>query len=269
MNVHQYERYWLIAALVLIVAIIATVTYGAVGIGIAMIDDSEETVDPDALGEHERFSETGTHQVGENEYEVNVIAWQFSYEPGGSPDPPIEVPAGSEVTFYVTSEDVIHSFSVVGTNVNTMVIPGEVATMTVEFDEATEYGLLCNEYCGELHHDMEGEIIVHPEEEFDLFEIPAVDAPEQVDAGEEAEITVTLANERHQERSTTLAFEFDGDEQREDVTVDGESTEEVTFTVDTTDLEDDDYSWSVTVEDGMERTVDESGQLTVGEPEED
>lgn len=141
--------------------------------------------------------------------------------------------------------------------------------MTVEFDEATEYGLLCNEYCGELHHDMEGEIIVHPEEEFDLFEIPAVDAPEQVDAGEEAEITVTLANERHQERSTTLAFEFDGDEQREDVTVDGESTEEVTFTVDTTDLEDDDYSWSVTVEDGMERTVDESGQLTVGEPEED
>ncbi len=55
--------------------------------------------------------------MGEDEYEAYVVAMTFIYQPD-----PIEVPANSEVTFYVTSRDVIHSFTVVGTNTNTMVI---------------------------------------------------------------------------------------------------------------------------------------------------
>lgn len=49
-----------------------------------------------------------------------------------------------------------------------MAIPGEVATMTVEFDEPGEYGVICNEYCGSQHHEMEGELIVVDEDEFEL-----------------------------------------------------------------------------------------------------
>jgi cytochrome c oxidase subunit 2 len=48
-----------------------------------------------------------------------------------------------------------------------MVIPGQVATITVEFDEPGEYGILCNEYCGSGHHDMEGKLIVVPEDEYE------------------------------------------------------------------------------------------------------
>ena len=170
MNIHVYEKIWLAVGLVLIVTFIATITYGSVGLGIAMVDDSQETVDPNELQDHPDFGDPGVEQVGENEYGVYVVAEAFLFNPGSDQSgmDPIEVPAGSEVTFYVTSRDVIHSFSLAGTNVNTMVIPGEVAKMTVEFDEPGEYGVLCNEYCGIGHHDMEGTVIVHSEDEFEL-----------------------------------------------------------------------------------------------------
>ncbi len=163
MNIHNYEKLWLVAAMVLIVVFIVTITYGSVGLGIAMISDSEETIAPDEINDHPGFGDPGVEQVGENEYEAHVVAMTFIYQPNE-----IEVPANSEVTFYVTSRDVIHSFSVAGTNVNTMVIPGEISELTVEFDEPGEYGILCNEYCGIDHHNMEGTLTVVPEDEFEL-----------------------------------------------------------------------------------------------------
>jgi len=161
MNVHTYEKIWLVASLFLIVGFIATVVYGAAGAGIAMVDASGGTVDSTSLSENERFGEPGVERVGDGEYEVTVVARQFMYQPD-----PIRVPADSRVTFYVTSADVIHGFQVVGTNVNTMVIPGQVAKITVDFDEPAEYGIICNEYCGQGHHDMEGKLVVVPEDEY-------------------------------------------------------------------------------------------------------
>ena len=162
MKIHEYEKLWLVVSLILIVAFIATVTYGAVGLEIVLPDDREDPVDPNALDEDDRFAEPRVEQVGENEYEVYVVALTFIFQPD-----PIEVPANSEVTFYVTSADVIHSFTVPGTNVNTMVIPGEVSVLTVEFDEPGEYGVICHEYCGAGHHDMEAQLIVVDEDEFE------------------------------------------------------------------------------------------------------
>jgi cytochrome c oxidase subunit 2 len=164
MEIHRYEKIWLAGALALIVAFVATVSYGAVGAGVTMIGDDGGQVDPGALSDHDRFGEPGTYQTGPNEYEVYVVAYQFAFSPGS--EAPIRVPANSEVTFHVTSRDVIHGFEVVGTNANTMAVPGQVATMTVRFGEAREYGLLCNEYCGSAHHAMEGKIVVVPEDEW-------------------------------------------------------------------------------------------------------
>lgn len=164
MEIHDYEKLWLGAALLLIVGFIATVSYGAVGAGISMIDDEGGTVDPKALDDHPKFGEPGVYKAGPNEYDVYVVAKQFAYEPGT--EEPIVVPANSTVTFHVTSSDVIHGFEVVGTNANTMAIPGQVSTFTVEVDGPQSYGLLCNEYCGAAHHAMEGSVEVVPEREF-------------------------------------------------------------------------------------------------------
>lgn len=168
MKIHTYEKFWLAASMLLIVGFILTVTYGSVGLGIAMINDSEETIDPGTVTDHDKFGpafsgEQAVYQTGEDEYDVYIVAMQFIFRPGE-----IEVPADSTVTFHLTSADVIHSFSVVGTNANTMVIPGEISTMTVETEEPGEYGFICSEYCGDAHHDMEGKLIVTPEDEFEM-----------------------------------------------------------------------------------------------------
>ena len=265
MNIHTYEKLWLVAGMVLIVAFIATVTYGAVGLGIAMVDDSEPTIDPNNLDEHEGFADPGVTQVDEDEYEVYVEAWQFGFTPGSEHlgEDPIVIPEGSTVTFYVTSSDVIHSFSVVGTNVNTMVVPGEIATMTVEFDETGEYGVLCNEYCGGGHHDMEGMLYVVPEDEFTVFDL-AVGAPEDVDEGESAEITADVTNELLEERTTTVELTVGEEVFEEEITVPAESTESVSFTVDAEVLEAEGGDWTVVVED-----LEEDGEIVVGADEAD
>ena len=163
MHIHNYEKIWLVLAMIMIVGFLTTVTYGATAVGVEMISDDEETIDPGALDEDPRFAEPRVEQVGENEYEAYVVAQQYIFSPN-----PIEVPANSTVTFYVTSPDVIHGFQVAGTNANTMVIPGEVATLTVETEEPGEHGIVCNEYCGSGHHVMEGKLIIHPEDEFEM-----------------------------------------------------------------------------------------------------
>jgi cytochrome c oxidase subunit 2 len=169
MEIHRFEKLWVALALLLIVGFIGTVTYGAVGAGVKMVDDSGGTVDANALNEHPRFGEPGTYQTGENEYEVYVISRQFLFEPGTNE--PIRVPAGSTVTFHITSSDVIHGFEVAGTNVNLMAIPGQVARITVQFEETREYGIICHEYCGAAHHTMEGQIQVVPGSEFSASDL--------------------------------------------------------------------------------------------------
>ena len=162
MNIHNYEKLWLVLSMVMIIGFISTVVYGATAVGIGMVNDEGGTIDSTALEDDGRFSDPRVEQVGDDEYEAYVIARQFNFEPD-----PIEVPANSTLTFYVTSPDVIHGFEVVGTNANAMVIPGEVTKLTVELNEPKEYGILCNEYCGGGHHTMEGKLNVVPEDEFE------------------------------------------------------------------------------------------------------
>lgn len=252
MNIHTYEKLWLAAAMVLIVGFIATITYGAVGPGVSMVDDDGGSIDPDAISDHERFGDTGVTHVGGNEYEVDVVAQAWSYSPGE-----IEVPAGSEVTFYVTSRDVTHSFSVVGTNINTMVIPGEVSQMTVEFDEPGEYGILCNEYCGQGHHNMEGKLTVVPEDEFNMTELD-VEAPSEVEAGNETTINATVSDGMQTDFETTVTLEIGDQQYEEDVAISGDGSESVEFAVDTDELGAGDHDWTVTAAGYEER-----GTLTV------
>ncbi len=165
MEIHKYEKAWLVGALVLIFFFIGTIAYVSAVVGVDMVDDSGGALDVDEVSEDERFADPRVEQVGEDEYEVYMIAQQFIFRPGTHDT--VDVPENSEVTFYVTSIDVIHGFQLVGTNVNTMVIPGQVAEITVEFDEPGEHGIICNEYCGDAHADMEGLLVVHPEDEWE------------------------------------------------------------------------------------------------------
>ncbi|MFA1611185.1 cytochrome c oxidase subunit II [Halobellus rubicundus] len=166
MEIHRFEKLWFGASLLLIVVLIATIVYGAVGPGVAMVDDSGGIVDPSALTDSENFREPGVYEADDGGYDVYVRAQQFAFQPGTNS--PIRVPADTDVTFYVSSPDVTHGFNLAGTNVNTMVIPGQVAEVTVNFDEPGTYHIVCNEYCGAAHHTMRGTVEVVPRDQFDM-----------------------------------------------------------------------------------------------------
>jgi cytochrome c oxidase subunit 2 len=170
MEIHKYEKLWFGLSLLLIVAFIGTITYGTVGAGVEMISDDGGTVQPENVTSHEKFEQyqqPNATQVGDSEYAVAVQALQFAFLPGTGQ--PIRVPENSEVTFYISSTDVTHGFSIAGTNVNTMVIPGQMSEVTVDFgsyDEPTDLGVICHEFCGPGHEVMAGTIRVIPEDQW-------------------------------------------------------------------------------------------------------
>jgi len=156
-NVELYERIWMWAAAGLLLLFLAAIFLTA-GVQAVQPPSHIETVDPTALPTNPEFGTPAVKIRPDGSVVVSVVAQMFSF----SPDP-IEVPANRPVTFRLTSADVIHGFEVVGTNANAMAIPGYVSQFTVTFKEPGEYPIGCNEYCGTMHHNMVGKLIVKKE----------------------------------------------------------------------------------------------------------
>ena len=107
------------------------------------------------VDEQAPFNEPGVFEVGDNEFDVVMTLEAFSFNPGD-----IEVPKGAKVNFIMTSKDVVHGMQIVDTNVNAMVMPGHIQKISQTFNEAGEYLILCNEYCGAGHQLMSTTITV-------------------------------------------------------------------------------------------------------------
>lgn len=99
----------------------------------------------------------GVKQLSLGVYEVTVIGRQWAWTPNN-----ITLENPRKIIFKVASEDVLHGFEIVGTNVNVMVIPGYVAVITWNPPENMEgtYIILCNEYCGIGHQSMYGTLTI-------------------------------------------------------------------------------------------------------------
>ncbi len=115
----------------------------------------EGRIDPAAVRETAPFDAPGVHDTGDGTYQAVIVAQTWLWEPDT-----IEVPAGSEVEFVITSIDVLHGFHVWDTALNAMVIPGQITRVTQRFDNPGEFGIVCHEYCGIGHHQMFGKVVV-------------------------------------------------------------------------------------------------------------
>ncbi len=122
-----------------------------------------ETVDPRTLHIAGEFIESnlGTAIDKEGRVVVRLIGQQYSFTPQC-----IVVPEGMPVTFRATSSDVIHGFIVGKSNVNTMLVPGFVATFTTTFTEKGEKLMPCHEFCGTGHEGMWGRVQVLERNDF-------------------------------------------------------------------------------------------------------
>jgi cytochrome c oxidase subunit II len=101
------------------------------------------------------FNHPGLREIAPGRYEAVILAQQWIFYPRK-----IEIPVGSEVTFKLTSADVIHGFFIPGTRINLMVVPGYISVETYRFTRSGNYRILCHEYCGREHQTMTAEVLV-------------------------------------------------------------------------------------------------------------
>lgn len=148
MKLHRYEKIWLTFGVLSLIVFLSIV-------GISAFKHNNhpsgglDRIDPKKVHETAPFDNPGVRQIDEDTYEVSMIALTFGYKPNK-----IEVPVGKEIIFKVTSPDVTHSFSIVNTKVNMMVVPGHINEKRYTFEEPGSYLVLCNEYCGTGHEFM-------------------------------------------------------------------------------------------------------------------
>jgi len=161
MHIDKYERNWLIISAALLVVFATAVSVAAFGLGI-QVPGPEQRVDPNtvATDPNSPWSNPGLREISPGKYDAYILARavpQWQYLPNE-----ITVPAGSKVTFYVTSSDVQHGFNIQNTNANFMVLPGQVSKLTITFNNPGTYNFICTEFCGAGHGIMYGAVVVTP-----------------------------------------------------------------------------------------------------------
>ncbi|MFC7371345.1 cytochrome c oxidase subunit II [Fictibacillus iocasae] len=156
MHIHKYEKLWLWFGAVCLVAFLSIVGVSAYAMG-SHPPSHMETLDPKTATATAPFDKPGLFKKGNKEYEAVMLAQAFTFTPQK-----LQVPAGSTVTFKVTSTDVVHGFQIPATNVNMMITPGYVSTIKQTFTKPGKYLILCNEYCGAGHQVMAVTLEVTP-----------------------------------------------------------------------------------------------------------
>lgn len=156
MGIDPYERNWMRFSAALLVVFFATVSIAGFAMGF-QVNGADQEVDPRTVLDAEPWATPGLREISPGNYQAYVVAQTWSFAPRE-----LEVPVGSTVEILVTSPDLQHGFKITDTNVNMMVVPGQVSKITYTFDEVGEFPYLCHEYCGRGHAAMFGVVKVVP-----------------------------------------------------------------------------------------------------------
>jgi cytochrome c oxidase subunit 2 len=75
-------------------------------------------------------------------------------------EPVLRLHKGAQYTLHLSSLDLNHGFSLTPVNLNFQVVPGYDYGLRVVPNEAGDFRIVCNEFCGIGHHAMVGRVIV-------------------------------------------------------------------------------------------------------------
>jgi len=140
------EKFAIGLASVLLLVFFGALTYVSADKGIQV---------PTCITDVEPFTRDTLFQVGENEYELHMVARMWAFQPSE-----ITLPVGAKVNMYVTSQDIIHGFHVNEHNLNLMAVPNAINYFEVTFKEPGTFDFACHEYCGAAHHTMAGRFVI-------------------------------------------------------------------------------------------------------------
>src|SRR5687768_5852567 len=103
--------------------------------------------------------------------EVYVVGkqwmWKLQHSTGHREINELHVPVGKKVKLTMTTEDVLHDFSVPAFRTKTDVVPGRYTYLWFEATKPGKYHLFCAEYCGLNHSGMGGYVYVMEQRDFD------------------------------------------------------------------------------------------------------
>jgi cytochrome c oxidase subunit 2 len=74
--------------------------------------------------------------------------------------PMLEFEEGKTYRLHLASIDWLHGFSLQPENINIEVHPNYEHVVTMTPTRAGTYSIICNEYCGIMHHQMVGKLVV-------------------------------------------------------------------------------------------------------------
>ena len=159
MHVDRTEKIFIFGSIVLVVIFALAIAVSSIAYGI-QVPAPYEQVNPNTIATPGNSPwgapvEERVRELAPGVYEAYILAQTWVFQPNE-----VRIPAGSEITFYVTSKDVQHGFVIERTNLNMMVLPGQVSKATMTFNEPGEYYFICHEYCGVGHQTMYGRLIV-------------------------------------------------------------------------------------------------------------
>lgn len=159
MHVDRTEKIFIFGSIVLVVIFALAIAVSSIAYGI-QVPAPYEQVNPNTIATPGNSPwgapvDERVRELAPGVYEAYILAQTWVFQPNE-----VRIPAGSEITFYVTSKDVQHGFVIERTNLNMMVLPGQVSKATMTFNEPGEYNFICHEYCGVGHQTMYGRLIV-------------------------------------------------------------------------------------------------------------
>lgn len=159
------ERLWVGIAVIWGLAMFAMIAFIWPAIGTRQNAIESYSIDPaDFRARTEAFTEA--HKVGEISgipvvapppgSDVYLEGMMFAWRPV------LQLKRGETYRFLISSRDVQHGFSLLmrPRSLNYQILPGYVLSVWLTPEEAGEYPLVCNEFCGLGHHVMLGRIIV-------------------------------------------------------------------------------------------------------------
>lgn len=158
----RVERRWAIVSVSILALMVFLATFA--GVQKATLPQPRmELADPRTLHIAGEFIESnlGSALEPDGSVTVRIVGQQYSFTPQC-----IVVPTNTPVTFRAASADVVHGFLIQNTNVNLMVVPGYVSSMSARFAKPAESHMPCHEFCGTGHEGMWANVHVIDKAEF-------------------------------------------------------------------------------------------------------
>jgi cytochrome c oxidase subunit 2 len=95
--------------------------------------------------------------------------WKIEHEGGQREINSLHLPIGRPIQLVMTSEDVIHDFSVPAFRVKHDVLPGRYETLWFTVEKPGAYRLFCTQFCGAGHASMMGEVVAMTGPDFEKW----------------------------------------------------------------------------------------------------